>query len=32
MERWHSEEIISVGAGEDSTIREPAILVREVVG
>jgi GDP-L-fucose synthase len=32
MERWDSEEIINVGAGEDLTIRELASMVREVVG
>jgi len=32
MERWDSEEIINVGAGEDLTIRELAILVGEVIG
>jgi GDP-L-fucose synthase len=32
MERWDSEQIINIGAGEDLTIRELAGIVREVVG
>lgn len=32
MEKYHSSDIINVGAGEDVSIRELATMVREVVG